>query len=132
MPSMPASRTWSITSVTVPMRAPRSATMTTLPSGFSARARSTICRTSRNSICRLAIQISLFGRMPMRMVPFCRASACSAMGLMIVAPVSLVNDVVTMKKISMMKTMSSIGVMLISASSRCACRLPISIPLRAR
>ena len=79
-------------------------------------------RTSLNSIRRFFIHISSFDLIPMRMVPLRSETACSAIGLAMVAPVSFVKDVVTIKKISMMKTISSMGVILISASSVCACR----------
>src|SRR6056297_2221474 len=71
----------------------------------------------------------------MRMFPRGRDSAVDASGFSTVTPVSRTNVVVTMKTISMMKTMSSIGVMLISGSSCVACLRAIrfsSSPLFAR
>ncbi len=51
------------------------------------------------------------------MFPFFTVSAVLALGRLISTPDSLTNEVVTMKKISMMNTMSSMGVKSIAASS---------------
>ena len=55
--------------------------------------------------------------MAMRMLAFGFLIAVGASGLFTSTPASFTKDAVTMKKISMMNTTSSIGVMLISCSS---------------
>src|SRR6056297_4175155 len=106
-------------SIKVPVGDSWSAMITAELSGFSVRASSTIWRIWFSSTSRLLIQMSPVWSTPIRMLPRGRASAVSASGRLGSMPVSFTKEVVTMKKISMMNTMSSIGVMLISASSSC-------------
>src|SRR6056297_306898 len=104
-------------SIKVPVGDSWSAMITAELSGFSVRASSTIWRIWFSSTSRLLIQMSPVWSTPIRMLPRGRASAVSASGRLGSMPVSFTKEVVTMKKISMMNTMSSIGVMLISVSS---------------
>ena len=65
----------------------------------------------------LSIQISSFSVIATNIFPFSSLSAVSAFGLLTSTPVYLTNDVVTMKNMSMIKTMSIIGVKSSAASS---------------
>src|SRR5690606_36582915 len=67
--STPASLIWSMTSTSTPVFDDLSARITTVPSGFSARSRSTFARTARRSTTRLSIQTSPFGRIAIMMLP---------------------------------------------------------------
>ena len=67
--------------------------------------------TERTSTGWWLIQTSSSSVMPIRMEPWLCITAVSAFGRSISTPDSLTKEAVTMKKISMMKTMSIRGVM---------------------
>ena len=106
-----------MTWTTRPERDSVSAWITTALSGFSARSRSMLARTAPTSTTRLSTQTWPFSRTATMMFPFFTVSAVLALGRFISTPDSLTNEVVTMKKISMMNTMSSMGVRSMAASS---------------
>jgi len=75
------------------------------------------------------MKISPAGEIATRILPRSLRCAVSALGRLTSMPASLTKDVVTMKKINMMNTMSSMGVMLISApSSRGLCLRAMNRP----
>ena len=90
--------------------------MITAPLGFSARMRSMFARSARGSICRRSIQTWFVSVIAIRMFPFSFRVAVDAPGRLISMPASFTNEAVTMKKINMMKTTSSMGVKLTSLS----------------
>ena len=91
--------------------------MTTEPCGLSARSFTTFAFTCLASILLPSIQISPDAPMAINIAAFSCVSDVSDSGLLISRPGSLIKFAVTIKKISMMKTTSSMGVILISASS---------------
>src|SRR5690606_27292930 len=113
----PASLAASITWISSRFRASRSACTTRPPSGFSDRSRSISARTAVISTGEPSIQISLFGVIATKILAASGVNAVDASGLVTSTPGSLTNTAVTMKKMSMMNTTSSIGVRLISLSS---------------
>jgi len=70
------------------------------------------CFTARTSTERFSIQISLSAVIPIRIFPCSLRTAVLAAGRLTSTPDSFMKEAVTTKKISMMKTMSNIGVML--------------------
>ena len=113
----PANLIWSIASTNNPDLDLWSAWIITDPSGYSIFNLSMFALTAFKSTRLLSIQISSFSVIATNIFPFSSLSAVSAFGLLTSTPVYLTNDVVTMKNMSMIKTMSIIGVKSSAASS---------------
>ena len=101
-----------------PASASLSETTTTLACGFNARFDSIFALTASSAISLSCIYICPLSNIRTEMTS---DFFCSFMGDLVgrftSIEISLTNEVVTMKKISMMKTISSMGVILISLSS---------------
>src|SRR6056297_764501 len=91
--------------------------MTALPRGFSRRKRSSVARTLPSGTSLRLIQIELSESIATSIDTRRWSSAVCASGRVTSTPGSLMKVAVTMKKISMMKTMSNSGVTLTSLSS---------------
>ncbi len=91
--------------------------MMTAAPGLSAKPRSMLARTARLSTWRFSIQIWLLAAMPTWMLEASVGAAVSALGRVTSTPDSLTKVEVTMKKMSMMNTTSSIGVRSMGLSS---------------
>src|SRR5690606_34259046 len=129
--SAPPSLASSMTRTTTPVGALSSAMITTLPSGFSALACWTRILTWSTSTLRFDIQTSPVSDTAIITLPRTCGVAVSAAGRRTSRPASFTKEVVTTKKINMMNTMSSIGVMSIAASSPfLACFLAMLASLR--
>src|SRR6056297_2173175 len=117
--SAPAILAWSITRTIRPESAARSAITTTgVFTPLVASSPSTLARTARMSTVRLLTCTWPEASMRIAITSVIFFSSCGSFeGRFNSRPTSFTKEVVTMKKISMMKTMSNIGVMLISASS---------------
>src|SRR6056297_639896 len=117
--SAPAILAWSITRTIKPESDTRSAMTTTgVSCPLVASSPSTFARTARISTWRPLTSMTPVDSMRIAITSLIFFSSCGSFdGRFSSRPISLTKDVVTMKKISMMKTMSNIGVMLISASS---------------